>query len=1034
MFDFIIHTSLKQRLLVLGVALLLVLYGLFTVQKMPVDVFPDLNKPTVTLMTEVGGMAPEEVEQLVTAPVESSMNGMPGVSRVRSVSGVGLSIVYVEFDWGSDIYRNRQQVSERLNLVREQLPPGVVPQLGPISSIMGEILLIALPADPARVSPMQVREYADWVMRPRLLNIAGIAQVIPIGGEVRQYRVEINPAQLKALGVEREKLDAALKDFGANTSGGFLEAQGREYLIRQIGRTSRIEDLQNLVVTVKSGQPILLRQVAEVKLAPANKRGDAGYNGKPAVVLSVQKQPSADSVVLTRAVEQAMAELSKGLPPGMAAPEFLFKQADFIEHSVRNVEEALRDGAMLVAVILFLFLLNVRTTLISLTAIPVSLLVTALVFHYLGLSINTMTLGGLAIAIGELVDDAVVGVENVLRRLKLNSALAQPRPVVEVIAKATLEVRSAIVYATFIIVLVFVPLFVLPGIEGRLFTPLGMAYIVSILASMVVSVTVTPVMAYYLLPQMKQMGHGDSPLVVRLKAWDARLLHWSFDRARVLLLAALVAVVMAIASIGFFARAFLPPFNEGTLTVNVILNPGTSLAESSRIGSLAEQLVAAVPEVITVGRRTGRAELDEHAEGVHYTEMDVDLKPSERTREAIIGDIRARLAVLPANSNVGQPISHRLDHLLSGVRAQIALKIYGDDLDTLRGLAGDLRTRLAGIAGVTDLQIEKQVLIPQVKIRIDYEQAARHGVAPGTLLRSLEQMIEGERVTQMVEGNRRFDLVVRLPETGRSLQALSNLLIETPGGHVPLSQLASIEDSDGPNQVSRENGRRRIVISANTDGTDMSKVITAIRAELAAKALPEGYFTALEGQFQAQEQAARLIGVLATISLILIFLVLYSRYRSMVLTAIIMGNIPLALVGSVIALWISGQPLSVAALVGFITLTGIATRNGILKISHYINLCAFEGETFSRQMIVRGSLERLTPVLMTALVAAFALVPLLVSADAPGKEVLHPVAVVIFGGLVSSTLLDSLLTPLMFWLWGEKPLLKLLEASDTENF
>ncbi|MEN9377378.1 MAG: hypothetical protein RL710_2535 [Pseudomonadota bacterium] len=1034
MFDFIIHTSLKQRLIVLGIALLLVVYGVFTVQKMPVDVFPDLNKPTVTLMTEVGGMAPEEVEQLVTAPVESSMNGMPGVSRVRSVSGVGLSIVYVEFDWGSDIYRNRQQVSERLNLVREQLPPGVVPQLGPISSIMGEILLIALPADPAKVSPMQVREYADWVMRPRLLNIPGVAQVIPIGGEVKQYRVEINPAQLQALGVEREKLDTALKDFGANTSGGFLEAQGREYLIRQIGRTSRIEDLQNLVVTVKNGQPILLKQVADVKLAAANKRGDAGYNGKPAVVLSVQKQPSADSVVLTRAVEQAMADLSKGLPTGMAAPEFLFKQADFIEHSVKNVEEALRDGAILVAVILFLFLLNVRTTLISLTAIPVSLLVTALVFHYMGLSINTMTLGGLAIAIGELVDDAVVGVENVLRRLKLNSALKQPLPVAEVIARATLEVRSAIVYATVIIVLVFVPLFVLPGIEGRLFTPLGVSYIVSILVSMIVSVTVTPVMAFYMLPKMKQMGHGDSPLVVKLKHWDAQLLHWSFGRARTLLMVALVAVVIAVASIPFFARAFLPPFNEGTLTVNVILNPGTSLAESNRIGTLAEQMVAQVPEVIKVGRRTGRAELDEHAEGVHYTEMDVDLKPSERTREAIIGDIRARLAVLPANSNVGQPISHRLDHLLSGVRAQIALKIYGDDLDTLRGLATDLRTRLGQIPGVTDLQIEKQVLIPQIKIRLDYEKVARYGVAPGPLLRSLEQMIEGEKVTQLVEGNRRFDLVVRLPESGRSLQELSNLLIETPTGHVPLSQLATLEDSDGPNQVSRENARRRIVISANTDGTDMSKVITAIRAELAAKALPEGYFTALEGQFQAQEQAARLIAVLATISLTMIFLVLYSRYRSVVLTAIIMGNIPLALVGSVIALWISGQPLSVAALVGFITLTGIATRNGILKISHYINLCAFEGEIFGQKMIVRGSLERLTPVLMTALVAAFALVPLLVSADAPGKEVLHPVAVVIFGGLVSSTLLDSLLTPLMFWLWGEKPLAQLLKDSGTENY
>ena len=1034
MFNFIINTSLKQRLIVLGIALLLVVYGVFTVQKMPVDVFPDLNKPTVTLMTEVGGMAPEEVEQLVTAPIESTMNGMPGVSRVRSVSGVGLSIVYVEFDWGSDIYRNRQQVSERLNLVREQLPPGVVPQLGPISSIMGEILLIALPADPAKVSPMQVREYADWVMRPRLLTIPGIAQVIAIGGEVKQYRVEINPAQLKALGVEREKLEAALKDFGANTSGGFLEAQGREYLIRQIGRTTRVEDLQNLVVTVKNEQPILLKQVADVKLAPAIKRGDAGYNGKPAVVLSVQKQPSADSVTLTRAVEKAMVELSKGLPQGMEAPQFLFKQADFIEHSVSNVEEALRDGAILVAVILFLFLLNVRTTLISLTAIPVSLLVTALVFHYIGLSINTMTLGGLAIAIGELVDDAVVGVENVLRRLKLNSALAAPRPVAEVIAKATLEVRSAIVYATLIIVLVFVPLFVLPGIEGRLFTPLGVAYIVSILVSMIVSVTVTPVMAYYLLPQMKQIGHGDSPLVLKLKHWDAQLLHWSFDRARPLLLAALAAVIVAVASIPFFARAFLPPFNEGTLTVGVVLNPGTSLAESNRIGTLAEQLVAGVPEVIKVGRRTGRAELDEHAEGVHSTEMDVDLKASERSRETIIGDIRSRLAVLPAASNVGQPISHRLDHLLSGVRAQIALKIYGDDLDTLRGLAGDLRERLARIPGVTDLQIEKQVLIPQIKIRIDYDQVARYGVAPGTLLRSLEQMIEGERVTQIVEGSRRFDLVVKLPESGRGLQELSNLLIETPSGHVPLSKLALIEDGEGPNQVSRENARRRIVISANTDGSDMSQVIESIRAELASKPMPEGYFSALEGQFQAQEQAARLIGVLALISLTMIFLVLYSRYRSVVLTAIIMGNIPLALVGSVIALWISGQPLSVAALVGFITLTGIATRNGILKISHYINLCAFEGEQFGRQMIVRGSLERLTPVLMTALVAAFALVPLLVSADAPGKEVLHPVAVVIFGGLVSSTLLDSLLTPLMFWLWGEKPLAQLLESHDTENY
>ncbi|HMR70114.1 MAG TPA: efflux RND transporter permease subunit, partial [Rubrivivax sp.] len=944
MFDAIIRLALKQRLIVLGVSLLLVIYGALTVRQMPVDVFPDLNKPTVTLMTEAGGMAPEEVEQLVTFPIESSMNGMPGVTRVRSVSGAGLSIVYVEFEWGSDIYRNRQQISERLNLVREQLPEGIVPQLGPISSIMGEILLIALPADPAKVSPMQVREYADWVMRPRLLTVPGIAQVIPIGGAVRQYRVEIEPSQLQALGVERERLEAALRDFGANTSGGFLESQGREYLIRQIGRTSRIEDLRKLVVAVKNGQAILLDQVAEVTVAPAIKRGDAGYNGRPAVILSVQKQPAADSVQLTREVERALDELRRGLPPGVEAPQFLFKQANFIENSVANVEEALRDGAILVAVILFLFLLNVRTTLISLAAIPLSLLMTALVFRYFGLSINTMTLGGLAIAIGELVDDAVVGVENVLRRLKINRAQPSPRPVAEVIAAATLEVRSAIVYATLIIVLVFVPLFVLPGIEGRLFTPLGVAYIVSILASMIVSVTVTPVLAYYLLPRMKKLHAGDSPLVNGLKRWDARLLHWSFGRSRVLLAVALVAVVAAAASVPYFPRSFLPPFNEGTLTVNVLLDPGTSLAESNRIGEAAEKLIAQVPEVTLVGRRTGRAELDEHAEGVHYSELDVDLDPSARSREAIIGELRARLARLPAASNVGQPISHRLDHLLSGVRAQIALKIYGDDLDTLRGLAEDHRARLSRIAGVTDLQIEKQVLIPQIKIRVDYEQAARHGVAPGALLRSLEQMIEGERITQIVEGNRRFDLVVRLPEAGRGLQALRKLLIETPSGHVPLSQLATIEDGEGPNQVSRENSRRRIVLSANTDGRDMSQVIADIRAELAARAMPEGYFTALEGQFQAQEDAARLIALLALVSLTMIFLVLYSRYRSAVLTAIIMGNIPLALVGSVVALWISGQPLSVAALVGFITLTGIATRNGILKISHYVNLCAFEGE------------------------------------------------------------------------------------------
>jgi HME family heavy-metal exporter len=619
------------------------------------------------------------------------------------------------------------------------------------------------------------------------------------------------------------------------------------------------------------------------------------------------------------------------------------------------------------------------------------------------------------------VDDAVVGVENVLRRLRLNQALAQPRPAWAVVAAATLEVRSAIVYATGIIVLVFMPLFVLPGIEGRLFSPLGVAYIVSIGASMLVSVTVTPVLALMLLPglvQREARAQADSPLVRWLKRSDARLLAWSFRHSKRLLAGAGLAVLLAAVAAAQLPRAFLPPFNEGTLTINLLLDPGTSLAESGRVGALAEQLLGGVPEVVQVGRRTGRAELDEHAEGVHSSEIEVDLKPTARTREAVMADIRRRLAVLPGVVSIGQPISHRLDHLLSGVRAQIALKIYGDDLDSLRGLAAQLQTRLAAIPGLTDLHVEKQVLIPQIAIRIDPEAASRLGVAPGPLLRSLQELIEGEKITEIVEGSRRFDLLVRLPEGQRDASHLARLLIETPGGPVPLSQLATIEEAQGPNQISRENARRRIVVSANSDGRDMAELIAAIRTELAATPLPEGYFTALEGQFQAQEEASQRMALLAGLSLVLIFGVLYSRYRSAVLAAIIMANIPLALVGSVVALACSGQPLSVAALVGFITLAGIATRNGILKISHYIHLATAEGEPFGQALIVRGSLERLTPVLMTALVAAFALVPLLLAGGEPGKEILHPVAVVIFGGLISSTLLDTVLTPLMFARWG----------------
>ena len=1033
MFNWIVTHSLHNRLFVLAFAVIVLLYGGLTAQQMPVDVFPDLNKPTVTIMSEAGGMAPEEVEQLVSFPLETALNGMPGVTRVRSVSGIGLSIVYAEFAWGSDIYRNRQLIAERLAEVREQLPEGVKPAMGPISSVMGEIMLIALPADPAQVSPMAVREYVDFVLRPRLLSIPGVAQVIPIGGEVRQFRVEPDSAMMAQLDVSYAELSSALQGFSSNTSGGYLEQNAREYLIRHMGRTTRLADLQSLAVKVVNGQPILLKQVAVVKFAPAFKRGDGGFAGKPAVIVSVQKQPNADSIALTRQIEQALDSLAKRLPPGISTPQVSFRQADFIDASIANVQEALRDGAIMVAIILLLFLLNVRTTLISLTAIPLSLAITFLVFKALGLSVNVMTLGGLAIAIGELVDDALVDVENVLRRLK-EQRPSNALSILKVIAAACNEVRSGVVVATLVVVLVFVPLFALPGIEGRLFAPLGVAYITSILASLAVALTVTPVLCYYLLPRMQQIAHGDSPLVTWLKRGQRRILLAAFAHAHSILIAAVLLLLAAVASVGSLPRAFLPAFNEGTLTIGVLLNPGTSLSESNRIGSLAENLLLQVPEVKSVGRRTGRAELDEHAEGVHSSEIDVDLRASARSREAIMADIRQRLALLPATVTVGQPISHRLDHLLSGVRAQIALKIYGDDLDTLRATAAGLHAQLAQIPGLTDLQVEKQVLIPQIKVRLDYDRAAQLGVAPGTLLQTLETLAEGDTLTQIIDNNKRFDLVVRLPDSARDPMGLGNILIDTPHGKVPLAQVASIEEADGPNQIGRENSRRRLVIAANSDGSDMAAIIAQIRTLLAAQSLPEGYFVSLEGQFQAQEAASRLIAGLALVSLALIFMVLYSRYQSALLALLIMGNIPMALIGSVIAMWLAGVSLSVASLVGFITLTGIATRNGILKVSHYINLCKFEGECFGQALIVRGSLERLTPVLMTALTAALALLPLLFAADAAGKEILHPVAVVIFGGLVSSTLMDSLLTPLLFWLFGRAPLQRLLEQQSESAF
>lgn len=1030
MFNTIVQFSLRQRLLVLIAALLLLVGGVFYGQRLALDVFPDLNRPTVTVMTESDGMAPEEIETLVSIPLESALNGLPGVNRVRSVSGVGLSVIYVEFDWNTDIYRNRQMVAERLSTVSAQLPPESHAQMAPIASIMGEILLVSLASNGSDM--MQVRETAEYQLRPRLLAIPGVAQVIAIGGELREWRVAPDPIKMHAAEIELDDLQRALQKFGQNTSGGFLDGDGVEFLIRHQGRSRQLDDLRDLVIAHRDNHPVRLSQVADVRESARNKRGDAGFNAAPAVVLSVQKQPHADTLQLTRAIEKQLNEFNATKPDGLSRATILFRQASFIESALANVNEALRDGAFMVVLVLIAFLAAFRPTFISLMAIPLSILISVLAFTALGLTINTMTLGGIAIAVGELVDDAVVDVENIMRRLR--ERLPRGDNALTIVRDASLEVRSGIVYATLIVVLVFVPLFMLPGIEGRLFTSLGAAYIIAILASLLISITITPVLCFYLLPASARRAHHDTWLVQRLKAFDTRVLLWSFSRSRFLIGVTVCLLIISITLLWQRPRSFLPPFNEGTLTIDMQLKPGIALAESNKIGQLAEQLILAVPGVTQVGRRTGRAELDEHAEGVHYSEIDVDLDTQTHDKADILAGIRRQLAVLPVASNIGQPISHRLDHLLSGVRAEIVIKIYGEDLAALRGLAVDLEQQLKSVAGVTDLRIEKQVKVPQITVQLDYTRAAELGVIPSDVLQRLEQMVGGQTVTEIIDGNRRINVTLRLSDEHRQLSALRQLLIPARGGHVPLSAIADVAERDGPNQIGRDNGRRRIVVSANHEGGSLSDTVADIEKKVQALPLPSGYHVSLEGQYQAQRDASQRIAVLAIISLTLIFIVLYQRYRSLLLTGLIMMNIPLALIGSVIALTLAQQPLSIASMVGFITLAGISARNGILKISHYLNLMAHEHCPFDQATVIRGSLERLIPVLMTAITAAFALLPLVVASGETGKEILHPVALVIFGGLISSTLLDTVLTPVLFLRYGQSACERLLKSPNNDVY
>jgi len=1023
--NLIIRFALNHRLLVVSVAAMILVYGSMTVQNLPIDVFPDITKPTVTIMTESHGMAPEEVETRVTLPIENYLNGLPGVERVRSQSGIGLSAIYVEFDWNTDIYRNRQLVQEKLNLSKERLPKDITPIMGPIGSLMGQIQQIAVTTEAGEIEPMQLREIADWIIRPRLMTIPGVSQVITIGGGLKQYQVLVSAEKMNRFQLSMEQLDKELAQISQNTTGGFLEKDGQEFLVRNIGVVNGVEDIKKTLVGLHFGRPILIGDIAEVKEAPRLKRGDGSFNGKASVVITIQKQPGADTVQITRQIEQAIEEIRPALPKGMIVNPDVFKQANFIEASIQGIKGKLKFGTVLVFLVLFVFLANLRMSIITLTAIPISFLVTAIVFKIFGLSVNTMTLGGLAIAIGELVDDSIVDVENVFRRLRENAARANPLSMLKVIFEASSEIRNSIVLATVIIALVFLPLFNLTGLEGRLFAPLGIAYLTALIASLVVSLTLTPVLcSYFLKGQLTE--HKDTRFVSSLKSLDRKILAWALPRANSVLISSFMLLIAAIALIPLMGRDFLPKFNEGTAMIAVVAAPGISLTESNKLGAIAEATMMSIPEVKSVSRRTGRAELDEHAAGVNVSEIDVDFHGNGRPREEVLNDIRAQLGEkLPeVDVNVGQPLSHLIDHMLSGVSAAIAIKIFGPDLATLREKSIELRDAIKEVPGLVDLRIEQQGLIPQVKIQVLREEAARFGLSPGEITKLLEVAFNGETVAQVIAETKLFDVFFQFDGNSRgSMEQMENtvLKIMPDGRRILLKDVADVYETTGPNEINRENSQRRIVISGNVSGRDLGGLVGDIQTRVREKVkLPEGFYVVYGGQFENQQAATRKILLFGMISLLGIALVLFGHFQSKTITAQIMATIPLAFIGGIILLFFTDRSITVASLVGFITLCGVASRNGIMMISHYLHLMKYEGENFSKEMIIRGSQERLVPVMMTALVASLALLPLVFAKGQPGSEVLHPVAVVIVGGLLSSTLLDIIVTPTLFFRFGQK--------------
>ena len=1034
MLNAIIRFALHNRVLVAALAVFLLGYGTWQASQLTIDVFPNLNRPRVVVMTEAPGMAPEEVETLVTFPIETVLNGATGVQAVRTSSGIGLSVIYVEFDWGTDIYNDRQIVAERLALATDRLPPNAKPQLMPISSIMGQIMVMGMSAD-GDTSPLQLRTLADWVVRQRLLTIEGVSQVIVMGGDRKQFQVLVNPDLMLRYGVTLHEVKQALEESNQNTAGGYLDEQGpNEYLVRSLGRVTTVEQIGGIVVKQRDKQSVTLSQVANVVEGPQVKRGDSAafrrdkdgrMTGGPAVVLTILKQPQADTREVTTKVTEALKEMAPSLPGDVRVMPELYQQKEFIDLAIENVFEALRDGGVLVVIILFLFLMNLRTTLITLTAIPLSIAITALVFAGFGLSVNTMTLGGLAVAIGELVDDAIVDVENIFRRLRENRLEKNPQNPLLVVFQASVEIRNSIVYGTLIVVLVFVPLFALSGMEGQLFRPMGVSYIVSLVSSLFVSLTVTPVLSYWLLRGKSAGGEEkDGPLLRMLKVIAGVVIRGSLRLAWPILITAVFAVGGATWAVLQLERDFLPPFNEGAVQINVLLPPGTSLATSSDVARRVEARLAEIDDLVAFVRKTGRAELDEHAEGVNVTEYVATVDPkSEHSREQVIEEISEALADIPGIvTAVEQPLAHLISHMLSGVKAQVAIKLYGDDLDELRRQAEGIRSAIADIDGIRDLQVEQQVIIPQLRIEADGDKLRMFGLRRADVNEFVETAMQGEVVSQVLDGQRTFDLLVRLGEDFReNVDALRRLRIELPqGGTVKLEDVARIYKAAGPNTINREQVRRRIVVQCNVTGRGLVDVVNDIDRELQPikRELPMGYLIEYGGQFESQQSASRMIAILFGISLVAMFLVLYKLFRSANLALQVMVALPMAFIGSVASLYLTGQTLTIASMVGFISLCGIASRNGILLINHYLHLVKYEGESWSRDMVVRAGKDRLAPVLMTALTSGIGLIPLALSAGEPGKEILYPVATVIIGGLVTSTLLEFLVRPALFWSLG----------------